>query len=76
MAKKIDYIYTYVDGDRRPFERGKMRMLKNCEQINNKQYLFHSDFYDSLRLIDNPNYDEGDFDIIRIGINKSIKRIK
>ncbi len=77
MAKKIiDYIYTYVDGDRHPFKRGKMQMLKNCEKINNKQYLFHSDYYDSLRLLDNPGAEDGDFDIIRVGINKCIKKAK
>lgn len=67
--KKELLIYQYEDGDKQE----NFKFLKNCFDINKKRYLFHSEFYDIFKGI---NDEEESFSIIRVGLNKRIKNFK
>lgn len=67
--KTESLIYTYEDGD----NQENFGNLKNCHDINKKKYLFHAEFYDIFKGIDD---EEESFSITRIGINKRIKNFK
>ena len=67
--KKDGLIYEYEVDD----ENEGIIFLKNCYLFNKKKYLFHADFYDIFKGIDNDNEE---FSIIRMGINKKIKLVK
>lgn len=67
--KKELLIYQYEDGD----NQENFKFLKNSFDANKKKYLFHSEFYDIFKGI---NDDDEAFSIARIGINKRIKKFK
>lgn len=67
--KELDIIYQYEDGDKQE----NFGFLKNCYDANKKKYLFHAEFYDIFKGIDN---EEESFSITRIGINKRIRNFK
>jgi hypothetical protein len=68
--KKDSLIYEYeIDDD----ENEGIAFLKNCYLFNKKKFLFHADFYDIFKGIDNDN---DEFSIVRIGINKKVKLVK
>jgi hypothetical protein len=67
--KKELIIYQYEDGDKQQ----NLKFVKNCYFINKKRYLFHSEFYDIFKGIDQ---EDEEFSIIRVGNNKRIKNFK